>query len=56
MITDISKRIFKNDFEKDVSKWKLLKPEQINKVAYRVLNENTKQLMKNAKTVERFIN
>jgi hypothetical protein len=56
VIRDISKFFFKTDFEKDISKWKSLKPEQINKVAYKVLKENTKQLMKKAKTVERYIN
>jgi hypothetical protein len=56
VIRDISNGIFKTSFEKDISKWKLLKPEQINKVANKVLEKNTKELMKNAKTVERYIN
>lgn len=45
-IKDISKELFKTDFEKDIKKWKLIKPEKINKAAYKVLDKNTKELHK----------
>jgi len=55
-IRDLSMEIFKTPFEKDLQKWKELKPKRINKAAYRVLKKNTKLLKKNAQTVERLIN
>jgi hypothetical protein len=55
VIRDISKILFKKDFEKDVAKWKTVSIKKINKTAYKVLTANTKALKKTP-NVERFIN
>ncbi len=55
VIRDLSKVLFKNDFEKDFEKWKQLKPKKINKAALAVLKQNTKALKAIGPGVERYI-
>ncbi len=55
VIRDLSKVIFKNEFEKDISKWKEISVEQINKAAYDLLEANTESLMKQGTDVRKYI-
>lgn len=43
VISDISKILFKVDFEKNIDNWKMINTDRINKVAYQVLQKNTLQ-------------
>lgn len=45
-ISDMSKRLFDNDFESDIEKWKTKGYKTINDIAYLVLKENTDSLLK----------
>jgi hypothetical protein len=53
-IRDISKVLFKKDFEKDINKWKALSIKKINKAAYKALTVNTEALKKTP-NIETFI-
>ena len=55
VIRDLSKVLFKVEFEKDISKWKKLSIEKINKSAYDILKANTKALKKQGAGVEKYI-
>jgi hypothetical protein len=53
-IRDISKVLFKKEFEKDMNKWKAIGVKKINKAAYKVLTVNTETLKKTP-NVEKYI-
>jgi hypothetical protein len=55
VIRDLSKVLFKVEFEKDISRWKKLSTEKINKSAYDILKANTKALKKQGAGVEKYI-
>ena len=55
VIRDLSGVVFKNEFEKDIDKWKETSTEQINKAAYDLLKENTELLKKEGTDVEKYI-
>ena len=55
VIRDLSKVLFKVEFEKDISKWKKISVEKINKSAYDILKANTKALKKQGAGVEKYI-
>ena len=55
VIRDLSEVLFKNEFEKDINKWKEISTEQINKASYDLLKENTESLMKLGADVEKYI-
>ncbi len=55
VIRDISKLLFKTEFEKDIAKWKTLTIETIHTAALQALNTNTGDLKKAGKKVEKFI-
>jgi len=55
VIRDLSKVLFKIEFEKDINKWKEISIKQINKTAYDLLKANTKSLIKQGADVEKFI-
>ncbi len=54
VIRDLSKVLFKNNFEKDLSKWKTLSVKQINTAANIILKNNTNALKK-IPNVEKYI-
>lgn len=54
-IRDLSKVLFKVDFEKDIQKWKSISQEKINSAAFEVLRTNTKALNSKGSSVEKFI-
>lgn len=54
-IRDLSRSIFGIDFEKDISKWKSIRPSKINKAAYKLIQLNTKALQSKGLDVEKFI-
>lgn len=54
-IRDLSKIIFKTEFEKDLAKWKALDVESIHAAATKALTTNTADLKKAGKKVEKFI-
>jgi hypothetical protein len=53
-IRDVSKVLFKKEFEKDLNKWKALSIKKIHKAAYKVLTINTETLKKTP-NIEKFI-
>ncbi len=55
VIRDLSKMLFKTDFQKDASQWKTISAKKINKTAFSLLKNNTKALRKKGKSVERYI-
>ncbi len=55
VIRDLSKILFKVDFEKDINEWKKLSTSKINDAAYQVLITNTKALEKRGNEVEKHI-
>jgi len=55
VIRDLSEVIFKIEFEKDITRWKEISIEQINKDAYDLLEANTESLMKLGPDVEKYI-
>ncbi|MEP7264583.1 MAG: hypothetical protein ABI772_08795 [Bacteroidota bacterium] len=55
VIRDLSRELFKTDFEKNSSKWEALPVEQIQKSAYDILQANTAALLKKGKGVKKFI-
>ena len=54
-IRDISKIVFKTEFEKDINEWKKLSTKKINDAAYQAFVANTKALEKQGKDVEKYI-
>ncbi|MGH2666583.1 hypothetical protein [Flavobacterium sp.] len=46
VIRDLSRILFHKEFEKDLEKWKAIPAQEINNVAARILEENTKSLKK----------
>ena len=54
-IRDLSKVLFKSDFEKDIHKWEQLDPAAINAAAAKVLQENTQILKAAGKDVVSYI-
>ena len=55
VVRDLSTVLFKNDFEKDIAKWKAIHLKNINKQAYKLFKKNTRQLKKQPKDINRFI-
>ncbi|MEO6903511.1 MAG: hypothetical protein ABI315_10165 [Bacteroidia bacterium] len=55
VISNLSKKIFKKDFENDIEKWKRIDTAIINKTAYSVLKNNTIILKKNAANIQSYI-
>lgn len=55
VIRDLSRVFFKNDFEKDISKWKQIPVKNIHKQSKKLLRKNTNDLQKTGKDVEYFI-
>ncbi len=55
VIRDLSKLLFKTEFEKDLAKWKTLSVETIHTAAIQALNSNTGDLKKAGKGVKKFI-
>lgn len=55
VIRDLSKVLFKVDYEKDLDKWKQVSAGKINKSAYELLGVNTKALRKEGAGVEKYI-
>lgn len=55
VIRDLSGVLFHVDFEKDISKWKTVGTDKINRSAYDLLGENTKALQKVGPGVEKYI-
>jgi len=55
VIRDLSKVLFKNEFEKDINKWKEKDIKKINKTSYKLLKANTKSLMGEGSDVEKYI-
>jgi hypothetical protein len=49
VIRDLSMKLFKSDFEKDIKKWEVLSAEEINNASLSVLKENTEMLKKEFK-------
>ena len=54
VIRDLSRILFRSEFEKDLEKWKAIPARKINKAAANLLEENTKSLQK-IPEVEKFI-
>lgn len=55
VIRDLSKKIFKVDYEKDFKKWEALNTEIIRSVSNDILDDNTEMLKKQGKNIEHFI-
>lgn len=55
VIRDLSRALFKNDFEKDMQKWKGLDPVVINNAAAKILQENTRILQAGGRGVVSYI-
>ncbi|KOY86399.1 hypothetical protein AD998_09805 [bacterium 336/3] len=55
LIRDLSREIFRCEFEKDMAKWKSVSKKKINKAAYKTLQSNTKALQLKGANVENFI-
>jgi hypothetical protein len=55
VMRDLSKVLFNVELEKDISKWKTIPVEKINKSAYDILQANTKALKQQGAGVEKFI-
>lgn len=55
VIRDLSKALFKNDFEKDLNAWQKLDTSIINSTALKILNENTQALKLKGGDVEKYI-
>ncbi len=55
VVRDLSKKLFNEDFEKDIEKWKTVKISVINAAAYNILTKNTKILKKLGPDVEKYI-
>jgi len=54
-IRELSKKLFKTEFEKDISAWKQLTPEAIHAASYTILQSNTVELKKTGKDVVNYI-
>jgi hypothetical protein len=55
VIRDLSKDLFASDFESNIENWENAGTEKINDAAYRILSENTAELTKIGKDVEKYI-
>ncbi|MGW9685370.1 hypothetical protein [Flagellimonas sp. 2504JD1-5] len=55
VIRDLSKKLFKSEFETSKEKWKTLSKKQINKAARQLLKKNTKALKSKGSDVRSFI-
>ncbi|MGE5107159.1 MAG: hypothetical protein ACM3H8_06425 [Sphingobacteriales bacterium] len=55
VIRDLSKKLFKSEFENDLNKWENISVKKINKAAYRILQSNTKALKHKGSDVQKFI-
>lgn len=55
VIRDMSGKIFGNEFESKISRWKSVKTDSIHESAYSLFNENTSMLKKEGADVEKFI-
>jgi hypothetical protein len=55
VIRDLSRVLFNVEFENEISKWKNLSVEKINKSAYKVLGVSTIVLKKQGPGVEKYI-
>lgn len=55
VIKDLSKALFKVEFENDMSKWKAIGIKKINKTAYKILQSNTKALQLKGSDIQKFI-
>ncbi|MEP7145447.1 MAG: hypothetical protein ABI792_00410 [bacterium] len=55
VIRELSRALFKIEFEKNINEWKKISIEQINKTAYDLLKANTNTLMKQGSDVEKYI-
>ncbi len=56
MLRDLSKTLLKNDFEKDIEKWKKISIADINAAALKLFKQNTASLNKVGKEVKELIN
>ncbi|MEP6677574.1 MAG: hypothetical protein ABJA78_20605 [Ferruginibacter sp.] len=55
VIRDLSRAIFKTEFEKDKTRWSKIGSKKINAAADKILQVNTKELMLKGKEVEKYI-
>jgi hypothetical protein len=55
VIKDLSKALFKLEFENDINKWKNINIKKINKTAYKILQSNTKALQLKGSDIQKFI-
>lgn len=55
IIRDLSRALFKTEFEKDINRWKEISDKEINKTASELLKENTRALNKIGAEVEKYI-
>lgn len=55
VVRDMSKALFKVDFEKDKTSWQKLSIKKINRTAFALLKKNTRALQKNAAAIESYI-
>ncbi|MEP6713581.1 MAG: hypothetical protein ABJA37_14240 [Ferruginibacter sp.] len=55
VIRDLSRSIFKTEFEKGKGKWSKIDSKKINRVAYKILQSNTKALKLKGNDVENYI-
>ena len=54
-IRDLSKALFKVEFEKDINKWKNISTNKINKTAYKILLANTKAMLLIGPYIQKYI-
>ncbi|MBX2875819.1 MAG: hypothetical protein KTR30_27110 [Saprospiraceae bacterium] len=52
LIRDLSRSLFKKEFEADLEQWKAVRPDKINRTAFKLLKKNAKQLRKRGKSVK----
>lgn len=55
VIKNLSKKIFKSEFENDMTKWKAIDVAILNETAYTLLKENTKALHLEGPDIEKYI-
>ena len=55
VIRDLSKELFKTNFEKDIKKWEMIKTGIINKAAYKILKANTEAMQQIGPHIEKYI-
>ena len=54
-IRELSRSIFKQEFQKDMAEWKKISVEKINKTANEILKANTRALQRAGNDIEKFI-